>query len=152
MAEFEDRVQSACQGAGAEESLRRIAGVSVEHALSHDRPRFAIKLMVEAIDTHDPLLEEMRGMMRRFRAFLRNIVRAGQDDGEFRRDADADAIAAMFTSAVIGAETQYYLDPDRFRLEQTLLAFLDQLCRDLRTQLGTPAPTEETTPQGRPQP
>ena len=111
-------------------------GVSIEHALSHDRPRFAIKLMVEAIDTHDPLLEEMRGMMRRFRAFLRNIVRAGQDAGDFRPEADADAVAAIFTSAVIGAETQYYLDPERFRLEQTLLAFIDQLCRDLRSGKG----------------
>ncbi len=131
VAEFEDRVQRACQGAQAAESLRRVVDVSIEHALSNDRPRFAIKLMVEAIDTHDPLLEEMRGMMRRFRAFLRNIVRAGQESGEFRRDADADAVAATLTSAVIGAETQYYLDPDRFRLEQILGTFIDQLCNDL---------------------
>ncbi|HEY2775106.1 MAG TPA: TetR/AcrR family transcriptional regulator [Candidatus Binatia bacterium] len=130
--EFEDRVQKACEGAAAEEALRRVVSVSIEHAISNDRPRFAIKLMVEAIDTHDPLLEEMRGMMRRFRAFLRNIVRAGQDSGQFRRDADADSVAATLTSAVIGAETQYYLDPDRFHLEQTLATFIDQLCNDLR--------------------
>ena len=75
VAEFEDRVQNACRGVGAEESLRRVVAVCVEHAVSDDRPRFAIKLMVEAIDTNDPLLDEMRGMMKRFRAFLRNIVR-----------------------------------------------------------------------------
>lgn len=157
VAEFEERVQSACSGVPPRESLRRVLGVSVEHALSDDRPRFAIKLMVEAIDTHDPLLEEMRGMMRRFRAFLRNIVRAGQDSGDFRRDADPDAVAAALTSAVIGAETQYYLDPDRFGLEKTLDTFFDQLCGDLGAgAAGAPADpsllSEPSTAQGRSKP
>lgn len=132
VADFEDRVQRACQNMGAEEALRRVVAVCVEHAISNDRPRFAIKLMVEAIDTNDPLLDAMRGMMRRFRAFLRNIVRAGQDEGLFRGTVDAGAIAATITSTVIGAETQYYLDPDRFRLDETLQTFVNQLCSDLR--------------------
>lgn len=140
VAEFEDRVQSACEGADPEEALRRVVGVSIEHAISNDRPRFAIKLMVEAIDTHDPLLEEMRGMMRRFRAFLRNIVRTGQDAGVFRRDADADAVAATLTSAVIGAETQYYLDPERFRLDHTLGTWMDQMMSDLLIDADRGAP------------
>lgn len=132
VAEFEERVQTACADADPEKALRSVVAVSIEHALSHDRPRFAIKLMVEAIDTNAPLTEEMRGMMRRFRAFLRNIVRAGQESGAFRADADADAVAAMLTSTVIGAETQYYLDPDRVQLQSILEPFIDQLCRDLR--------------------
>lgn len=148
VAEFEERVQKACDGAAPSETLQRVVAVSIEHAISHDRPRFAIKLMVEAIDTHDPLLVEMRGMMRRFRAFVRNLVRAGQDAGAFRKDADADAVAATLTSAVIGAETQYYLDPDRFRLQETLEAFVAQLTRDL----GAAPTAPNTTPQGRPQP
>jgi hypothetical protein len=108
--------------------------------------------MVEAIDTHDPLLEEMRGMMRRFRAFVRNTVRTGQEAGDFRADADADAVAATLTSAVIGAETQYYLDPDRFRLQQTLETFAAQLLQDLGSQRGNQPRTAPTTQQGRPQP
>ncbi|HYC00200.1 MAG TPA: TetR/AcrR family transcriptional regulator [Candidatus Limnocylindrales bacterium] len=132
IAEFETRVQSACGDVDCAEGLRRIANVCVEHARSGDRPRFAIKLMVESIDTHDHLREQMRGMMRRFRAFLRNIVRAGQDQGLFRRDVDADVVAAAYTSAVIGAETQFYLDPDRFSLERTLGLFVDQLLDNLR--------------------
>jgi hypothetical protein len=114
-----------------------VVAVAIEHAVSNDRPRFAIKMMVEAIDTHTSLLEEMRGMMRRYRAFVRNIIRAGQSSSEFRQDADAELVAATLTSAVIGAETQYYLDPDRFRLEQTLATFLDQLLSDLRPAAGS---------------
>jgi len=140
--EFEARVQNACLEAAPDESLRRIADVCAQHARSEDRPRFAIKLMVESIDTNDPVLEEMRGMMRRFRAFLRNVVRAGQDGGTFRSDADADSVAALFTSAVIGAETQFYLDPKRFSLERTLETFVAQLLDNLR-----PAGAAQT-PQG----
>jgi AcrR family transcriptional regulator len=147
VAEFEDRVQKACEGAAPGETLPRVVAVCIEHALSQDRPRFAIKLMVEAIDTNDPLVEAMRGMMRRFRAFVRNLVRAGQEGGAFRTDADPDAVAATLTSAVIGAETQYYLDPDRFRLQQTLEAFVAQLLQDLGVH-----PTAPTAPQGRSQP
>jgi AcrR family transcriptional regulator len=130
--EFETRVQKACSQNAPDQSLRHIAEVCALHARSEDRPRFAIKLMVESIETNDPVLDEMRGMMRRFRAFLRNIVRAGQDTGMFRSDADADAVAALFTSAVIGAETQFYLDPKRFSLEHTLETFVDQLLDNLR--------------------
>ncbi len=130
--EFETRVQNACRDAAPDESLRRIAEVCAEHARSEDRPRFAIKLMVESIETNAPVLEEMRGMMRRFRAFLRNIVRAGQDSGLLRSDADADAVAAAYTSAVIGAETQFYLDPKRFSLEHTLETFVSQMLDNLR--------------------
>jgi len=136
VADFESRVQSACEGVAPAEALRRVVAVCVEHAQSNDRPRFAIKMMVEAIDTHSSLLEQMQGMMRRFRAFVRNLVKAGQEGGQFRSDVDADAVAATLTSAVIGAETQYYLDPDRFRLEQSLLVFTDLLLGGLAAPAG----------------
>ena len=54
---------------------------------------------------------------------------------------------------MIGAETQYYLDPDRFRLQQTLETFAVQLLQDLDGQRGDqPRTNAPTTPQGRPQP
>lgn len=129
--EFEERVQHAVEECGAEESLRRVVEVTVAHAVSNNRPRFAIKLMVEAIDTHEILRDAMRRMMHRYRGFVRNIIRKGQETGEFRADADAERLAATLTSACIGAETQFYLDPERFRLEETLEIFINQLCRDL---------------------
>jgi AcrR family transcriptional regulator len=141
IAEFEDRVQRAVEGCGAEESLRRVVAVAVAHAASDDRPRFAIKLMVEAIDTHEILRDSMRRMMQRYRAFVRNIIRKGQESGDFRADADAERLAATLTSTVIGAETQFYLDPERFRLEETLDVFINQLCRDLSTAEASTGPS-----------
>lgn len=133
VAAFEARVQRACEDADAAESLRRIVAVCIDHARSNDRPRFLIKLMVEGIDTNERLLGEMRGVMRRFRAFVRNVIRSGQEAGQLRPEVDADAAAATLTSAVIGAETQFYLDPERFSLEGSLDSFLDGL---VHHQLG----------------
>ena len=125
--EFERRVQRSCEGLDAPSALRRIARVCVEHAKSNDYPRFTITLMVEAIDTNHAISNQLREMMRRFRAFLREIIRAGQESGTFRSNIDASAAAAMYTSCVLGAEVQYFQDPERFRFSDSLELFLDQL-------------------------
>jgi AcrR family transcriptional regulator len=125
--EFEQRVQKACENTGAVSALRRIARVCVEHAKSNDYPRFTITLMVEAIETNHAISDQLREMMRRFRAFLREIIRSGQEDGLFRADVDASAAAAMYTSCVLGAEVQYFQDPERFRFSDSLELFLDQM-------------------------
>lgn len=131
---FEERVERACEGQPSDEALRRIARVCINHARSDDHPRFAITLMVEAIDTNDEVSAELRDMMRRFRAFLRNLVRQGQAEGSFDRTADPEAVAAAYTSAVLGAEIQYYQDPERFAFKKSLAIFLDNLIDNLQTR------------------
>jgi AcrR family transcriptional regulator len=144
VAEFEARVQRACAGVGAAEALRGIAQVCIEHAESNDHPRFAITLMVEAIDTNAQISEQLRDMMRRFRAFLRNLVKDGQAAGRFRRDVDADAVAAGYTSSVLGAEIQFYQDPERFKFRDSIEKYLDQLLSDLTPDAGPlPSAPEE---------
>ena len=61
----------------------------------------------------------------------RIVAREG-GSGEFRADVDADAAAAGYTSAVLGAEIQFYQDPDRFAFEAAIHTFLDQLLTSLR--------------------
>ncbi|HET9062928.1 MAG: TetR/AcrR family transcriptional regulator [Myxococcota bacterium] len=128
---FEDRVQRACEGIDASRALRRIAEVCVEHAQSLDHPRFVIKLMAESIDTNDKISTQLREMMRRFRAFLRNLIRQAQERGEFRTGIDAETVAAAYTSAVLGAEFQFYQDEERFRFVDAIRLFLDQTIADL---------------------
>jgi AcrR family transcriptional regulator len=128
---FEQRVQHACEDASCADALRRIAAVCIEHAESHDHPRFAITLMVESIDNNEEISEQLRGMMRRFRAFLRNLIQQGQAAGEIRADADATAVAAAYTSNILGAEIQFYQDPDRFAFRSSIETFLDQLLKDV---------------------
>jgi AcrR family transcriptional regulator len=149
VAAFESRVQKACEGVDPPEALRCVAEVCIRHAVRGDHPRFAIKLMVESIDTNPRVAEEMRGMLRRFRAFLRNIVRDGQERGLLRADVDAGTVAASYVASVLGAEVQFYLDPDRVGLEQTLAAYLEQLGKDLAPNVcvQTAATGRDRSPQ-----
>jgi len=131
IAEFEQRVQRACEGLPPDRALRRIAEVCLEHARSNDHPRFILTLMIESIDTDEEIAAQLRAMMRRFRAFLRNLIRQAQADGLFRADADAEAVAESYTSSVLGAEIQFYQDPERFDFERSVGVYLDQLMEDL---------------------
>jgi AcrR family transcriptional regulator len=131
---FESRVQKACEGVDADQALRRIAEVCLEHAESNDHPRFIITLMIEAIETNEEISAQLRDMMRRFRAFLRNLIKEGQERGVFRADRDARAVAAGYTSWILGAEIQFYQDPENFAFRSALQLFLDQLIADLRGQ------------------
>ena len=131
IAAFETRVQRACEGVDADQALRRIAQVCVEHAESNEHPRFIITLMVEAIDTNEAISSQLRGMMRRFRGFLRNLIKEAQERGVFRADRDARAVAAGYVSWILGAEVQFYQDPEHFDFRAAMEIFLEQLISDL---------------------
>lgn len=131
IAEFESRVQRSCDGADPLAALRRIAEVCVKHAESNDHPRFIITLMVEAIETNETISVQLRDMMRRFRAFLRRLIKEGQEREFIRADRDPKAVAAGYTSWILGAEVQYYQDPEHFDFRSALAVYLDQLAGDL---------------------
>ncbi|MFP6627268.1 MAG: TetR/AcrR family transcriptional regulator [Deltaproteobacteria bacterium] len=133
ISEFESRVQRSCRGCGPTQALARIADVCTQHARSQDHPRFAITLMVETLGTNSVVAAELRDMMRRFRSFLKHLVLKGMHSGEFRATADAEAIAASYTGAVLGAEIQFYQDPEHFPFEQSLSSYLDQLMNSIAT-------------------
>ena len=131
IAAFESRVQRACEGVDADQALRRIAEVCVEHAESNEHPRFIITLMVEAIDTNETISTQLRDMMRRFRGFLRNLIKEAQERGVFRADRDARAVAAGYVSWILGAEVQFDQDPEHFDFRAAMEVFLEQLISDL---------------------
>jgi TetR/AcrR family acrAB operon transcriptional repressor len=143
IAEFQDRVERACEGLPADRALRRIADVCIEHARSHDHPRFAITLMIETIETNTKVSARLSEMMRRFRAFLRNLVQRGQEQGLFDAAVDPEAVAGAYTSCILGAEVQYYQDPRRFRFEDSVHAYIDQLIAGL-----APGAPERLTARG----
>jgi len=115
-------------------ALRRTARVCFEHATKSNHRRFIVTLMVEALGTNARLSEQFREMMRRFRAFLRDIIEFGQNQGVFRRDVDAAEAACEFAGAVMGAEIQYYQDPEEVDLETVLESFLNRYVGSLRAQ------------------
>lgn len=106
-------------------ALRQVTAVCLEHATKSNHRRLIITLMVEALDTNARLSAQFREMMRRFRAFLRGIIEVGQRQGHFRADVSALTAAGVYAGAVMGAEIEYYQDPDQIDLAQSLSTFLD---------------------------
>ena len=107
-------------------ALRQLTALCVEHATKSNHRRFIVTLMVEALDNNARISTQFRQMMERFRSFLEGIVAFGQQDGTFRADVSAAAAARVYTGAVMGAEIQYYQDPESFDLEKVLDVFLEQ--------------------------
>ena len=120
----------------ARAALAQLAQVCVEHATKSNHRRLIVTLMVEALDTNPRLAAEFRAMMHRFREFLANIVRLGQERGQFRADVDAGVAAEVCTGAIMGAEIQYYQDPQQFNLAATVAAFVEQYASWLSVAAG----------------
>jgi TetR/AcrR family acrAB operon transcriptional repressor len=110
----------------AAQALGEVARLCFDHATKSNHRRLIVTLMVESLDSNPRLATEFRAMMHRFRTFLRDIVRGGQERGEFRRDVDADVVAEVYAGAMMGAEIQYYQDPKGFDLAATIDAFIKQ--------------------------
>lgn len=131
--QFERRVQGDLPpSVDAAAALRNLTGVCLEHATKSNHRRFIVTLMVEALDTNARLSKQFRDMMSRFRTFLHDIIERGQQQGTFREDISPASASAVFAGAVMGAEIQYYQDPDTINLEETLTTFVDQFLLWLR--------------------
>jgi TetR/AcrR family acrAB operon transcriptional repressor len=116
-------------------ALRRVTEVCLEHATKSNHRRLIVTLMVEALGTNARLSAQFRDMMRRFRAFLSGVIEVGQRAGVFRADVSAGTAAGVYAGAVMGAEIEYYQDPERIDLAQHLRTFLDSYL----TWLAAPA-------------
>jgi AcrR family transcriptional regulator len=130
-------------------ALYAVADICIEQATRSNHRRFMLTLMVEALDTYPALSERFRQMMRRFREFLANTVRIGQNKGLFRRDVEPGLAAQLFVSALFGSEIQYYQDPQAVALRESMHAATDQLCawlgarRARKPRAPRPAAAEE---------
>ena len=109
------------------ENLRHVVDACFFHATVSNHRRFIITLMVEALDTNPRLSVEFRSILRRMRAFLAGIVRRGQQQGVIRRDVAPEAVAALVTAGIIGAEVQHYQDPEQIDLRGVLDTLVVQL-------------------------
>lgn len=124
--QFERRVTADLGGmTDAVAALKRVTDVCLEHATKSNHRRLIVTLMVEALGTNARLSGQFRDMMRRFRAFLSGVIEVGQRSGVFRADVSAVTAAGVYAGAVMGAEIEYYQDPDTIDLGQHLRTFLD---------------------------
>jgi TetR/AcrR family acrAB operon transcriptional repressor len=108
------------------EALHEIARICAQNAREDNHRRFILTLMVEALDTNASLSAEFREMLHRFRSFHRRLLRQGQERGVFRSDVDLPTAAVQFVSGILGAEIQFYQDPERVDLDKTLACHVEQ--------------------------
>ncbi len=118
-------------------ALRYVTDVCLEHATRSNHRRLIVTLMVEALDTNARLSAQFRDMMRRFRAYLAGIIEIGQRAGAFRAEVSPAIAAGVYAGAVMGAEIEYYQDPQQVDLGAHLHVFLDSYLAWLG---GAPAP------------
>ena len=111
---------------GPAERLRAVTRLCAENAIADNHRRFILTLMVEAIDTNPTLSRQFQEMLRRFRGFHRHLIRQGQEAGLFRTDIDLARAAETFVAGILGAEIQFYQDPESTDLRQSCDMHADQ--------------------------
>ncbi len=111
---------------GPIERLRAITRICAENAIADNHRRFILTLMVEALDTNATLSNEFREMLQRFRGFHRHLIRQGQEAGLFRNDIDVARAAETFVAGILGAEVQFYQDPESTDLRLSCDMHADQ--------------------------
>jgi AcrR family transcriptional regulator len=122
--------------ADAMPSLCRVIDACFFHATVSNHRRFIITLMIEALDTNPRLTIEFRNILRRMRSFLARVVRQGQERGALRSDVEAADVAATIVGGIIGAEVQYYQDPEELDLRRVLDTLVEQLAAWLAPASG----------------
>jgi TetR/AcrR family acrAB operon transcriptional repressor len=131
-------------------ALYAVAEICVEQATVSNHRRFILTLMVEALDTYPKLSERFRSMMRRFREFLAQTVKIGQQRGLFRSDVDPSVAARLLVAGFVGTELQYYQDPQAVPLPESMRAVVDQFLSWLAPRSPTAGSTgnnrEERSP------
>jgi AcrR family transcriptional regulator len=125
---FENRVlQAVVPGEDPIANLRQVVDACFFHATVSNHRRFIITLMVEALDTNPRLSAAFQRILRRMRAFLADVVRAGQESGALRPDVEPEVAGALIAAAIMGAEIQHYQDPAEVDLRRVLDALIEQL-------------------------
>jgi AcrR family transcriptional regulator len=99
-------------------SLRDIGRHNVETAIL---TRLYLVLGVESLDPDDPLHDETA------RQFVRALLIDEQTRGRVRQDVDVDQIALEVIATIMGAEYQWFTDPERVDLATAMETYFDQL-------------------------
>ncbi len=124
------------------DALREVARLCARHARANSQRQFIVTMIVEAIDTNDELSQEFQALLRRFRSFLKYLIRTGQEAGTFRSDRDAQAGADLMVGSILGAEVQFYQDRESFDLDRTLETLVDQQLAWLEPTTGPKAASQ----------
>ncbi|MCZ6707963.1 MAG: TetR family transcriptional regulator C-terminal domain-containing protein, partial [Chloroflexi bacterium] len=120
------------------EQMRRIIQLALRQ-IREDPVVFQVFLHFTAAAPSVPELgDEIRSLWGTFRHITAEGIRAGQRDGSYRSEIDAEAAAAELLGGIVGLALQWMLDPGSFDLDQAGRGLEKHFMADLIAP--TPAP------------
>jgi hypothetical protein len=128
----------------AEDDLRSLLDIPA-HFESDVATKLSVVLRAENFEPDAPLHDFFVGEHRRAYDFLVQMITAGQERGEIRRDADPRTKALEIMSFGYGIEIQYLLEPDLVDRAKVQASFLRMVLDDL-TRPETPSAAESPRP------
>jgi AcrR family transcriptional regulator len=105
-------------------NLRDIGRHNVETAIL---TRLYLVLGIESLDIGDPLHDFFVERYETARQFVRALLIDERTQGRIRQDVDVDQIALEVISTIMGAEQQWFTDPERVDLATAMETYFDQL-------------------------
>jgi AcrR family transcriptional regulator len=105
-------------------SLRDIGRHNVETAIL---TRLYLVLGIESLDADDPLHDFFVERYETAREFVRALLNDEKAQGRIRQDVDVDQIALEVIATIMGAEYQWFTDPERVDLARAMETYFDQL-------------------------
>lgn len=125
--------QALVQAETASERLMAMALSAVDVMEVH-REWFPLTLEVWSASTTPALRERFSDILQRmyagYRAEIAALIRAGQQAGELRVEADAEALAALLTGAIDGLFLQCWFDP-ALEARKAVRGFFDALFKGI---------------------
>ena len=130
-------LEGSAEGTSAEQ-MRRIIQLAVRQ-IREDPVVFQVFLHFTAAAPSVPELgDEIRSLWGTFRHVTAEGIRAGQREGSYRSEIDAEAAAAELLGGIVGLALQWMLDPGSFDLDQAGRGLETHFMADLIAP--TPAP------------
>ena len=105
-------------------SLRDIGRHNVETAIL---TRLYLVLGIESLDAEDPLHDFFVERYETARQFVRALLTDEKAQGRIRQEVDVDQIALEVIATIMGAEYQWFTDPERVDLAAAMETYFDQL-------------------------
>lgn len=116
---FNDAVAAAGAGGTDRRQAMRLVTRAAIFMARDDPTTYEVFLHFSANGRAVPQLgDEIRRLWGGFRHFTAVAIRAGQEDGSFRRDLDPEAAAARHIGAITGLALQWLLNPSAYPFEE----------------------------------
>jgi AcrR family transcriptional regulator len=107
------------------EALDRLLALAERNKRTPEVVRAFTVLVGESVGAEHPARRWAQERYPRFQSDIAEALRRGVEDGQIRRDADLDAVAAEIVAMLDGLQVQWVLNPSRIDMTYVLAHYFD---------------------------